>query len=186
MKNYKEMEMQDMNALINNLQAKDRGYKKAQMILQIFFFVLMVLYIVLYVFNPDPEMELYQRIGGGFYVLAFSLLAFNFRKKHAKFKSINYSTSVKELMLEAEKRYRFWKGNELGSIIAIILLDVGTCLILIKYSSVKWPILQIVFAVQAFYIISVTIGFIIGYITWKKEIRPLWLSVKTQLKEFEE
>lgn len=185
MKNYKTMETQDMNTLINNLQTKDSEYKKAQVILQIFFFVLMLIYIVLYVFNPDSEMGLYQRIGGGCYVIAFLLLASHFRKKHTKYKSVNYSASVKELMLEAEKRYRFWKSNKLGSIIAIILLDVGTCLILIKYTSDKWPLLQIIIAVQAFYIISAAIGFIIGFIAWKKEIRPLWLAVKEQLEEFE-
>lgn len=180
------METQDMDTLIQKLQLTDSGYKKALKILKIFFFVLIFLFTVLYVFNPDPEMGLYQRIGGGCYVVAFTLLAFHFRKKHAKYKSINYADSLKELMIESEKRYRFLQNNKLGSIVAIVLLDVGTCLILTKYISDNWPMLQITLAVQAFYIISAAIGFIIGFIKWKKEIRPLWLALKTQLKEFEE
>jgi hypothetical protein len=185
MKNNNEIDLQNMDTLIHKLQSKDREFKKAVGILQIFFFVLMLIYVVVYVFNPD--LSLNQRIGGICYVLAFSLLAFHFRKKHTKYKNVNYSASVKELMTEAEKRYRFWKGNQLiSSVLAIILLDVGTYLILIKYSSDKWSLLQIFFGVQVFYLISAAIGFIIGFINWKKEIRPFWKSLKTMLKEFEE
>jgi len=154
--------------------------------LQIFFFALMLIYTVLYVFNPDSEMSVFQRIGGGCYVTAFILLAFHFRKKHMKYKHVNYSASVKELMMEAEKRYRFLQKNKWDSILAIILLDMGTCLILAKYISDNWSMLQIILAVQAFYIISGGIGFVLGFVKWKKEIRPLWLAIKVQLKAFGE
>jgi len=186
MKNKKEIDIQNIDTLINQLQSKDTQFKKAVRILQIFFFALIFLYTILYVFNPDDEMDFNQRIGGVCYVLAFTLLAFHFRNKYSKFKNVNYSVSVKELINEAEKRYRFWKGNQFSSFLAIILLDVGTCLILIQYFSDKWSILQIIIGVQVFNIISASIGFIIGYIKWKKEIRPFWISLKTMLKEFEE
>jgi len=186
MKNNKEIDIQDIDTLINKLQSNDKVNKKALRILQIFFFVLIFLYIILYVFNPDDEMILNQRIGGVCYVLAFSLLAFHFRKKYTKYKNVNYSVSVKELMKEAEKRYGFWNGNQLSSFIAIILLDVGTYLISIKYFSDNWSLWQIFFGVQVFYFMSAGLGFIIGYIKWKKEIRPFWISLKTMLKEFEE
>ncbi len=187
MKNNKETSLQDTDTLIHKLQSKDKQFKKAVKILQIFFFALIFLYTILYVFNPDDEMTLNQRIGGVCYVLAFTLLAFHFRKKYTKYKNVNYSASVKEIMHEAEKRYRFWKGNQLiSSVLPIILLDVGTCLILIKHFSDTWSLLQIIIGVQAFYIISAGIGFIIGFIKWKKEIRPFWISLKTMLKEFEE
>ncbi len=180
------METQNLDILIHKLQVKDSAYKKAARILQLFFFALMFLYTALYVFNPDTEMGIYQRIGGGCYVIAFTLLALHFRKKFTKYRSVNYSTSVKELMTEAEMRYRFLQKNKLGSIIAIILLDIGTCLILMKYSSDKWSLLQIFIGVQVFYITSAAIGFIIGFIKWKKEIRPLWLVLKRQIREFDE
>ena len=186
MKNYKKIETQDIDTLINNLQSKDGNFKKAVKVLQIFFFVLILIFTVAYVFNPDPEMGLNQRIGGGCYVIAFGLLAFHFRKKHTIYKDVNYSASVKELMVEAEKGYRFWKNNQLNSIMAIVLLDVGTCLIIISYFSGKWSHLQILIGVQVFYLLSAGIGFIFGYIKWKKEIRPFWVSLKSQLKEFEE
>lgn len=180
------METQDINTLIHDLQSKDSDYKKAFRILQISFFILIFLYVVLYVFNPYTEISLYQRIGGGCYVIAFSLLAFHFRNKYIRSKSVNYSVSVKELMIEAEKRFRFWQNNKLGSILSIILFDIGTCLILAKYSSDKWPLLLIFIGVQVFYLIFSSIGFILGFINWKKNIRPLWVVLKTQLKEFEE
>lgn len=184
MKTHKEMDIQDIDTLVIKLQSKDKQFKKAVKILQIFFFILMLIYVVVYVFNPD--LGLNQRIGGACYVLAFCLLAFHFRNKYAKYKNVNYSASVKELIIEAEKRYRFWKNNQFSSVTAIILLDVGTYLISIKYFSDKWPLLQIFIGVQVFYFLSAGIGFIIGYIKWKKEIRPLWKSLKTMLKEFEE
>lgn len=179
------METQDINTLINKLQVNDSDYKKAVKILQIFFFALILIFTIVYVFNPDSEMGIEQRIGGVCYVIAFTLFAFHFRKKHTIFKNVDYSASVKELMLEAEKRYRFLRNNELGNIIAIILLDIGTCLILLEYSSDTLSILQIFLAVQAFCFISVLIGFLIGFMKWEKEIRPLWLAIKTQLKEFD-
>lgn len=179
------METQDINSLISQLQVNDRDYKKAVKFLQIFFLALILIYAILYVFNPDAEMGLEQRIGGVCYVIAFTLLALHFRKKQTKFKNIDYSTSVKELMVEAEKRYRYWQNNKLGSIIAIILLDIGTILILMQYSSDSLSLLQIFLIVQAFYFISVSIGFILGFRKWKKEIRPIWLKLKTQIKEFD-
>lgn len=185
MKNHNEMETQDIDKLINQLQVNDSDFKKALKYLQIFFFALIIIYTVLYVFNADAEIGVEQRIGSVCYVIAFTLLALHFRKKHTKYKNVDYSASVKELMIEAEKRYRFLRNNELGSIIAIILLDIGTCLILFEYSSDTLLILQIFLAVQAFCFISVLIGFLIGFMKWKKEIRPLWLTIKTQLKEFD-
>ncbi len=84
--------------------------------------------------------------------------------------------------MEAEKRYRFLQKNKWGRIIAIVLLDVGTCLILTKYVSENWSMLRIILAVQAFYIISGGVGFVLGFAKWKKGIRPLGYLYRHNLK----
>ncbi len=180
------MDTLDMNTLVNKLQTKDNDFKKANKILQIFFFALMLIFTILYVFNPDSETTLFQRIGGGCYVTAFALLAFHFKKKHSKYNQLNYSVSVKELMMKAEKRYRFPQKNKTDSIIAITLLNVGSCFILTQYVSDDWTMLQIILTVQAIYFASGGVGFLLGLISWKKEIRPLWSTIKMQLKAFDE
>lgn len=186
MKNKEKTNLPNIDTLIQKLKSKDLEFKKALKILQIFFFLLIIIYMLIFIFIPYSGININHRIGGGCYILAFTLFAFHFRSKLKRYTNINYSDSVFEVYKAAEKRYRFWQNNKLSSVIAIILLDVGTYFIAIKYFSDKLSLTQIFIGVQAFYFISVGIGFVFGFFKWKKEIRPVWISIKLLLKDFDE
>jgi len=176
----------DMNSLIGELEAKDLKYKKVMRRFQIMFFVFIFLYAGLFLVNPDPELTMNDRIGGVCYVLAFVLFTIQFRKLYKKYNEVNYFDPVKKVLEDAEKRYRLWHKKTLVVLIAILLIDAGSIFVLYNRFIDQWPFWNFFWAIQAVYLLVFTIGFVFGYIRWKKESRPIWLSAKKLLKELEE
>lgn len=185
MNNHKTKHM-NMDSLIENMKQIDSQYKKVNKFLQIVFFIFIFLYAGLFLLNPDSELTLSHRIAGGCYVLAFSLFTLIFRENYKKYKNIDYSAAVKEMLMDAEKRYRFWQKDTLKTITGIILIDVATSLVVIPRFIDKWEFWNVFLIVQLVLTLAVGIGFTVGYRKWIKEFRSLWLSTKVLLKELEE
>ena len=185
--NTENMYKMDIDTLIKSIQTKDIQLKNITRSLQIVFFIFILFYAGFFLFNLLPKMAtIYHRIAGVCYVLAFILFTHYFRKYHKKYKTVNYFEPVKKVLEDAELRYRFWH-TELFSIgIAMLLIDVATFLIFFMAFKDKWTFMQIFLGVQGVYLFVIGISFAIGYIMWKKENRPIWISAKELLKELEE
>ncbi|MDA3953288.1 MAG: hypothetical protein PF485_06555 [Bacteroidales bacterium] len=175
----KKNKYMDLNALISDMQLKDKRYKNIFKRFQIIFFVFIFIYGGLFLVNPDAELTINDRLAGGCYVIAFSLFAFYFRKYYKKYKEVNYSDSVKKVLTDAEKRYRFKKPDFVLVFIGIILIGIATVLVSSKFSNGDYNIIYI-------YILLLIIGISVGYLWWRKDNRPIWLSTKKLLKELDE
>ena len=182
-----EIKYMDTNALIEKMQKTDTEYKTVIKALQIAFFSFILIYAGLFLFNLVPGMStIYHRIAGGCYVLAFTLFTLYFRKYYKRIKSVNYFDPVKKVLEDAELRYRFWQKQSYSMGIAMILIDAGTFLIFFYAFKDKFTFTQIFVGVQVIYFTVIGVSSFIGYVMWKKESRPIWLSAKELLKELEE
>jgi hypothetical protein len=184
MKKY--IDNMDIESLIEELELKDSKYKKVMRRMQIVFFIFIFFYAGLFLVNPDPDITINERLAGGCYVVAFVLFTLQFRKMYNRYKAVNYFDSVKKVLQDAERRYRLWQKNLLLVGTAILLIDAATILIFYGRFFEKWSFWKLFTIVQLVYILAIGIGFTIGYIKWRTESRPIWLSVKNLLKELEE
>jgi Ca2+/Na+ antiporter len=177
----------DIDTLIKSIQTNDNQLKAVLRPLQIVFSLFILIYAGLFLFNLIPGMStIYHRITGGCYILAFILFIIYFRKYYKKIKSVNYFESVKKVLEDAEQRYRFWHSDVISALIAFLLIDAGTFSIFLYAFSDKFTFTQIFVSVQVLCFFVIGVSSLIGYVIWKKESRPIWLSAKKLLKELEE
>ena len=176
----------DIESLIGELELKDSKYKKVMKRMQIMFFIFIFFYAGLFLVNPDPDISTNERLAGACYVVAFVLFTLQFRQMYKRYKSVNYFDSVKKVLQDAERRYRLWQKNLLLVGSGVLLIDIATMLIFYNRFFEKWGFWQLFMVVQIVYILAIGIGFTIGYIKWKTENKPIWLSAKKLLKELEE
>jgi len=176
----------NLDSLINEMGSKDIKYKKMMKRFQIVFFIFIFLYAGLFIINPDPDLTIYDRMAGLCYVVAFTLFTIQFRSLHKKFKQVNYCDPVKKVLKDAEKRYRLWHKNLLLVGIAILCIDAASILVMFDRFNERWTIWEFILIVQVLYFVLIGIGFTFGYLRWRNESRPIWLSAKTLLEELGE
>jgi len=176
----------DLESLISELGSKDTKYKKMMKRFQIVFLIFIFLYAGLFIINPDSDLTIYDRIAGVCYVVAFTLFTMQFRLLHKKFKQVNYFDPVKKVLEEAEKRYRLWNKNQLLIGVAILCIDAASILVMFDRFNERWTLWEFILIVQLLYVLIIGIGFGFGYLRWRNESRPIWLSAKALLKELEE
>ncbi len=181
-----DINQMSIESLISEMESKDSKYKRKMRRFQIMFFVFIFFYAGVFIINPDPELTIYDRIAGVFYVIAFSLFTIQFRSFYKRLKNVNYFDTVKKVLQDAEKRYRLWQKNILLISIAILLIDAATILVLYDRFIENWTVWQFMAVVQVVVILLIGTGFTIGYFKWRKESKPIWLSAKNLLKELEE
>lgn len=184
--NKDNINQMDMGSLVKELEAKDTKYRKMMRRFQIMFFIFIFFYAGFFLFNPDPEITINDRVAGVCYVIAFTLFTLQFRKFYKTYKSVNYFDPVKKVLEDAEKRYRLWRKKTLITFISILLIDTATILLLYDSFIQEWTFWQFFWIIQICLIVVIVIGFTISYIRWRIESRPIWLSTKNLLKELEE
>ncbi|MFC2096347.1 hypothetical protein ACFLQ3_01440 [Bacteroidota bacterium] len=178
----KKKKYMNLDALVVDMELKDNKFKRIFHNFQILYFVLIFIYAGIFLFNPSSEITIYDRVAGGFYVVAFGLFAFYFRKYYKKYKEVNYSDSVKKVLEDAEKRYRIFKADTLVVLIGVLCIDAATVFTKMYDKSFIESVLKVQIMIWPFIII----GVIIGYLWWRRDSRPIWLSAKKLLKELEE
>lgn len=176
----------DIGSLVNKLELKDSKYKKIMKRFQIVFFIFIFFYAGIFLANPDPEITSRDRIAGVCYVIAFGLFTLQFRTMYRRYKAVNYFDPVKKVLQDAERRYSFWQKNILLVGFAVLLIDAASLLVLYDRFIERWTFWQFFTGVQFVYVLAIGIGLTIGYIKWRIESRPIWLSAKKLLEELEE
>ena len=162
----------EINQLVQRLHKEDsrnlRLFKRFQWI----FFVCIIVYSFLFIFNPFDDLGLSYRITGICYVLGFIIFGLIFRKNYRKYKSIDYSLPVSEMLQKAADRYSFQYKNMWVVIFPLLLIDAGLTLsICQRYTA--FTVWERIGLVQLVYIPVLTISFLIGLLFWYKQQKPL-------------
>jgi Ca2+/Na+ antiporter len=174
----------DIDALVFGLEKEDDRNLKMTRNFRWFLVVMAVLYTLLMVVNPDPELKMHHRISGLCYVAAFTLFTVVFAKFNNEFRNVDYSLTSVEMLQQAAKRYKFLSWRYIWMLPSLLLIDAGISVTYFhRWISVE-P-LNRVLLVQVVFIPLMAISAFIGYLIWRKRQKPLHDSALTLLQELQ-
>jgi len=174
----------DTENLIARMRKEDNRNKKIMFGMFILYLVFTIFYAILFIFNPDPELSLTDRMAGNSYVLAFIIGTFYFIWEYLIYKKVDYSTPLLTLLKKTVRRYRFFSIKWIPVIIVVIIIgygftisyverlaawDTGTCTKVLTIQAVYWGIM--------------VVAGLIGYLIWRKRSRPILRAAKSLLEE---
>ena len=172
----------DMDTLLTSLKNEDKRTLRTMKNMRWLYFAMIIIYSLLMVANPDPELQIHHRISGLCYVLSFAMFALLFQKYHKEFSSIDYSLSSSEMFTKAAERYNLNFKRYLLVIPPLLLIDAG--LTISEYY--RWTTVDpvvLILLTQAIYLGVILIGWFIGYLIWRKRQKPLRDGALQILKE---
>lgn len=184
---YKAMEVQNgivnMDSLIVGLRKEDSRNLKLMRNFKWIYLVMIIMYALLMVVNPDPDLEMHHRLSGICYVIAFGLFVLIFWKYHKEYSEIDYTLPVVEMLNKAAKRYKFRWKSILICMPSVILIDIGVVLSdFFVNPEIDWSSIVIF---QLIYLGLMTISGFVGYIIWRTRQKPLYDGAMQLLKELE-
>lgn len=183
--NIKDNSLLSMETLIEKLRSKDTENMNLSRSMILLFSIVMMIELLVFVIFPDPDSVTNKRTGGVCLVVGFGIFVWYFRYFYLKYKRINYADSVKNVLIAAEKRYRFWHISYIALIFAIVLVGVGLAYVIKDHLIETWSLDFIVPIVSLVIFSSFAIGFYVGYQKWKIEQRPLQHAARRLLEEIE-
>jgi len=173
-----------METLIQKLKTEDEKYLRISRNFKVLFWIMIIFYSGFFIFNPDKQLSILDRLGGACYVLTFTVFLLIYRSYYKELKSVDYNLPTTEMLKNVIKRYRLFQPRTAASIIPIILLDGGLTLNFIDHFT-DFEMIYRILIVQAFYIPVMAIAFLIGVRFWYKKHKPLRDKASELLKDFE-
>lgn len=175
----------DMDTLLINLKNEDARNLRNMKNLKWMFFIMVIIYTLLMIVNPDSELQLHHRITGLCYVVSFTFFALLFRRYHKEFSKIDYSLSSAEMFKKAVERHDFTFSKYLLVLPSLLFIDIGiTISEYYRWSSIE-PLNRILI-VQAILIPIFILSGFIGYLIWRKRQKTLRDGALQILKELNE
>lgn len=175
---------QNLEGLISKLKSRDSYNLKTMRNFKWMYFILMIVYTLLIVVNPDPDLNWIHRVSGICYVLSFILFWLLFKNYQKEFVAVDYSSSVLETLKKGADRYKFAYKNILKAIPALLLIDIGLTLSFV--SRHEGDVLMLVLSIQAIFIPVLCFSGFIGYLIWRQKEKPLRDRALEMLKGFDE
>jgi len=170
--------------LIARMRKEDNRNKKIMFGMFILYLVFTIFYAILFIFNPDPELSLTDRMAGHSYVLAFIIGTFYFIWEYLIYKKVDYSTPLMTLLKKTVRRYRFFSIKWIPVLIVVLIISYGFTISYVeRLASWDASTCNKILTIQAAYWGIMVIAGLIGYLIWRKRSRPIWKDAKTLLEE---
>lgn len=175
----------DVDELIGRMQKEDSRNKRMMKSVFLIYLFCGIFYSGLFIVNPDPDLTIYDRIGGLCYVTAFITGAYFFRKEYQNLKNAGYTLPLLDLLTKQEERYRFYAWKRWFYILVILVLiacGISSSFMnpnrLIQFTAIE----KLVIVQGVYWSVMVAAGFL-GYRLWKKRSYPVWKDIKDLLHE---
>ena len=180
-----ENNLTNYESLIKRLKSQDENVIKKNKLTIVFSVILTLAWVALYIADYINEFIHSDRT---FHISMFFILIIILGYRvynQCKYKKINYAESIRETILQAEKRYRFWSQKVIFEFIILIILGIVFGIYLYTTHAENWPIFKnIAFSIFVPIFMGV-FSMIRLYLDWKREKRPLWIFTKEMLRELE-
>jgi hypothetical protein len=174
----------DVDNLINRTQKEDNRNKGLMKGVFVLYLICTILYAVMLLFNPDPDLTLTDRLGGMCYVAAFLVGTIYFRREYLIYKTLDYTLPLLQLLESTEKRYRFYSRKWFPVIVVVTLIDIGISISMTGQTHLwaQTPLHKFLIIQGVYWFFVLGSGFV-GYLIWRKRSRPIWRDAKTLLSE---
>lgn len=184
MKTSKNNTAIDMHSFIEKMQTEDKRNIKVMRNFKWLMFIFAPLYILLFNIGPFDKINLYMRLGGLSFGLAFIIFALIFTKGVKEFRSVDYGVPTTKMLSDAIDRYKLQISKLFFVLLPLTLINIGESLILLGQdidSIFGGSLLNF----QLFYWILVIVGLIIGIIFWRIKHKPLKEAAEQLLNEMQ-
>lgn len=174
----------NMERLLNNLKEEDQKYTRIFKGFQIVYIVLLVIYLTLFVFNPDDEITKLDRISGVFNATSMLIFALYFNFYYKNYRKIDYAIPTLELMKNVVKRYRIWRLDLIWVFLAILCIDVGVSLTFYQRTDAEDPMQGIIYF-NLIFLVLLIISISLGYAIWYTRHKPIRDAAKKIIADME-
>jgi hypothetical protein len=178
-------ESNETNSLLEIIKKEDSKSKKQSKRFYIITSITTIVYVLIFIINPDPELTIKTRLAGSCFIFASLILAVLFWKKHSQIKETWYTSSPKIFLEEAKKRFQFWNRKQLWLIVVIVLVDVASMFSLSNYFESLGHTKGIIIY-QLLFLSLMIFGFFMGKKEWQKNKKPIFTKIEEMLSGFEE
>lgn len=175
----------DIDHVVDQLKNLDSKNKRLMYRMFILYVAFAVFYLGLLIVNPDPELTLDNRLQGVIYVLIFTVAAFFFRYHYRKTYQADYTAPVLKMLEAARERHKLLRPGKIWFLVFIILTcDIAVTWALMDHSwPASWSLLVKILVIQAGYYAVMAIAFLIGYLIWRRNSRPLVRNLTRIIEE---
>lgn len=175
----------ETSSLLDIIIKEDSKSRKQSKRFYIITSVTAVIYILIFIVNPDPDLTILNRLAGTCFIVASIILAVLFRDKHKQIKKTWYISSPKVFLEEAQKRFQFWNRKQLWLILVILLVDIASMLSLSNYFEYLGHTNGIILY-QSVFAGLILFGFYMGRKEWQRTKKPIYTKIEEMLSGFEE
>jgi hypothetical protein len=174
----------DTENLIVRMQKEDKRNKRIMYVMFFVYLAFSLIYFFMFVINPDPVLPLIHRFAGILFVVAFIIGTIFLWYRYKKFKKIDYTLPLVQVLENTVERYRYWGKKWMPVLIIVALVDIGfTISYYTRFEYWAAGFWVKILSIQAFYWGVMLAGGIIGYLIWLKRSRPIWRDAKTLLED---
>jgi hypothetical protein len=173
----------DLETLISGLKTEDTRNLKLMHKMQSVMWGIAAVYVFILALKFIMSTSWYDKLGGFLVLLAFVAFALYFRNYYKEYKSIDYGIPTIEMLKKATCRHGIqWRG--IYFLAPLILEGIGLNLMMYDDFTKLDPLYRILLFQLCFFLLMI-IGFLIGYLIWKKRQKPLRDHAQALLKEIQ-
>ncbi len=179
--------MSDEDSLFDRVRSQNRKSLKTIVFLLRAMFAAMVMMIIVFMFNPDPEITYPQRVQAGFLFLAFVLyIPFAYRW-YMRLKYTEFGLSTHDFLMLSAERLKFWTKESWMLVPYVLLLLAGlNTTVFFIYWPAGWSVLPGVIVVNTLFIGLVFFGLWTSYRSWKRKKQPLLNELMDLISQWDE
>ena len=168
--------------IIAELEQVDRRTRISIRALQICFMFLTLLALG-FIFINDNTMT---RSGVGCLILSFLVVIYMQQLRYRAYDQTYFGAPIVEYLRRAKKRMRVFTVRSWLAIPAWLLIDVGICLLIYAASDrFAIPVSYIILALQVPIAMAAAADFVVEYLIWRKEHKPVVAKINGLLNEIE-
>ena len=163
--NNEIIENQNLEEIIGKLKKADDRYATLCKGIQILYWVLIPIYIVLVIRQIVVGSPVVDIVGSLCYLSAMLIFAFFFMNYYKEYKYVDYSQPTLVMLKKAAYRYQPFQFKTLWVLLAVLLIDAGLGI----NASHSFELVS----EQAYYLGVIVVAMLIGHLIWRVRYKPL-------------
>lgn len=167
-----------LEELVDKLKNKDKYYARLSKGLQIVYFILLPIYLLLLIAYIIEGSTWNDIVGMVCFAVSMLIFALFFRMYYEEYNNVDYAKPTLIMLKEAAYRYQPFQLRALWILLALLLMDAGLSLSTFDLEYFGY--------VQILFLGNLVLAGSIGYIVWWFRYRPLRMDTLRLIKEIEE
>ncbi|WP_291856445.1 hypothetical protein [Marinilabilia sp.] len=166
-----------MDQLIHKLKNEDENYARLSRGIQIFYWIMAPVYLIMVVLHAIEGSSLNEILGGIFFFLAMLIFALFFRNYYKEYKYVDYSQPTLVMLKKAAYRYKPFQLKILWAFLAVGFINAGLSLSATHMADLL--------EIQLVFWSAMAMAVLIGLWRWKVRYKPIRDAALNMIREIE-